>query len=96
MRQIRLTENELVKLIKKVIKEDEDEFVTGVSASKRAELVDDVINRLREFGKRYEIELNKLNSKYNPEKVKRIRPRSMDDLDLPKNIRISKSTFPDY
>jgi hypothetical protein len=95
MREIRLTENELVRVIKKIIRENDD-FVTGISASEKTELIDDVINRLNEFGTRYKIELNRLNSKFNPEKIKRTqRPRSMADIELPKNLRISRTVFPE-
>jgi hypothetical protein len=34
-------------------------------------------------------------SKFNPEKVRRMpRPRSIEDLDLPKGLRISRTVFP--
>lgn len=95
MGEIKLTERELIKVIKRIIKENDD-FVTGISASEKTELIDDVINRLNEFGMQYKIELNRLNSKFNPQKIKRAqRPRSMSDIDLPKGIRIGKSTFPE-
>jgi hypothetical protein len=94
MREIRLTETELIKTIKKIINENDD-YVTGVSASEKTELIDDVINRLNEFGMQYKIELNRLNSKFNPQKIRRAqRPRSMEDLDLPKGLRIGKTVFP--
>jgi len=94
MREVRLTETELIKAIKKIISENDD-YVTGVSASEKTELIDDVINRLSEFGMQYKIELNRLNSKFNPEKVRRIpRPRSVEDIDLPKRLRISRTVFP--
>lgn len=95
MGEIKLTERELIKVIKRIIKENDD-FVTGISASEKTELIDDVINRLNEFGMQYKIELNRLNSKFSPQKIKRAqRPRSMSDIDLPKGIRIGKSTFPE-
>jgi len=94
MGEIRLTETELIKTIKKIINENDD-YVTGVSASEKTELIDDVINRLNEFGMQYKIELNRLNSKFNPQKIRRAqRPRSMEDLDLPKGLRIGKTVFP--
>jgi hypothetical protein len=94
MREIKLTETELIKTIKKIISENDD-YVVGISASEKTELIDDVINRLSEFGMQYKIELNRLNSKFNPEKVRRMpRPRSIEDLDLPKGLRISRTVFP--
>lgn len=97
MGKVRLSEGQLIDLISRVIRENSDkDFVTGISASKRAELIDDVINRLNEFGMRYEIELNRLNSKFNPERIKRAnRPRGIEDLDLPKGLRIGKTIFPE-
>lgn len=94
MGHIRISERELINTIKKIINENSD-FVTGISASERAELVDDVINRINEFGDEYIIALNKLNYQFEPKRVRRIdRPKSMDDIKLPKGIKISKSIFP--
>lgn len=96
MGEIRVTERELIRVIKRIINENED-FVTGISASEKTELIDDVINRLNEFGMQYKIELNRLNSKFNPQKIRRAkRPSSIDDLDLPKGLRIGKTIFPEY
>ena len=39
----RLTERDINRIVKRIVNEDND-FVTGVAASKRTELVDDVIN----------------------------------------------------
>ncbi len=40
MREVRLNERQLVSLIRKVVNENSDkDFVTGISASKRAELI---------------------------------------------------------
>jgi hypothetical protein len=90
----RLTERDINRIVKRIVNEDND-FVTGVAASKRTELVDDVINRINEHGMRYIIELNKLNSDFPVEKYKRQdRPRRTD-FELPKGIRVSKSIFPE-
>jgi hypothetical protein len=90
----RLTERDISRIVKRIVNEDND-FVTGVAASKRTELVDDVINRINEHGMKYIIELNKLNSDFPVEKYKRQdRPRRTD-FELPKGIRVSKSIFPE-
>jgi hypothetical protein len=90
----RLTERDISRIVKRIVNEDND-FVTGVVASKRTELVDDVINRINEHGMKYIIELNKLNSDFPVEKYKRQdRPRRTD-FELPKGIRVSKSIFPE-
>ena len=90
----RLTERDINRIVKRIVNEEND-FVTGVAASKRTELVDDVINRINEHGMKYIIELNKLNSDFPVEKYKRQdRPRRTD-FELPKGIRVSKSIFPE-
>jgi len=90
----RLTERDISRIVKRIVNEDND-FVTGVAASKRTELVDDVINRINEHGMRYIIELNKLNSDFPVEKYKRQdRPRK-SDFELPKGVKVSKSIFPE-
>ena len=90
----RLTERDISRIVKRIVNEDND-FVTGVAASKRTELVDDVINRINEHGMRYIIELNKLNSDFPVEKYKRQdRPRR-SDFELPKGVKVSKSIFPE-
>ena len=53
----RITESDINRIVKNVINESED-FVTGIAASKRTELVDDVINRINEHGISYIVELN--------------------------------------
>jgi len=44
----RLTERDINRIVNNIINESDD-FVTGVAASKRTELVDDVINRINNF-----------------------------------------------
>ena len=90
----RLTERDISRIVKRIVNEDND-FVTGVAASKRTELVDDVINRINEHGMKYIIEINKLNSDFPVEKYKRQdRPRR-SDFELPKGVKVSKSIFPE-
>ena len=91
----KLTENDIKRIVKKVIKEDNDDFVTGVSASDRTELVDDVINRINEHGKKYIIALNKLNYEFPVERYQRQQRPKRSDFELPKGVRVSKSTFPE-
>ena len=67
MKIIKLTESDLQRIVKKVVNESND-FVTGIAASERTELVDDVIMRIKEYGEEYMNELNALNFNY-PTKV---------------------------
>ena len=90
----RLTERDINRIVKNVINEDND-FVTGVAASERTELVDDVINRINEHGMEYIIELNKLNHQFPVEKYKRQSRTRRTDFELPKGVKVSKSIFPE-
>ena len=88
----RISELGIKRIVKKVINED-DKFVTGVAASERTELVDDVINRINEHGMKYIMALNELNFNFPVEKYKRQdRPRR-SDFELPKGVRVQSSYF---
>ena len=91
---IRLTESDLSKLIKRIIQESDDNFTVGISRSRKTELVDDVINRLIEFGEEYESKLREFNKEFKVTKIKRIEPsRSMDDIERPKGVKIRSTSF---
>ena len=93
---IRLTESDLSKLIKRIIEESNvnEEFRGGLARSKKTELVDDVINRLIEFGEEYETKLREFNSGFEVTKIKRlVPPRSMDDIEIPKGVKIRSTSF---
>lgn len=93
---VRLTESELTKLIEKIVTESDDDFVTGIARSSKSEMIDDVINRLSEFGDDYADRLRELNNEFEPLKVKRIeRPRSMRDITLPPGVRVKSTSFGD-
>jgi hypothetical protein len=89
-----LKESDIDRIVNKVIN-DKNEFVTGISASERTEMVDDVINRINEFGMKYIIELNKLNSNFPVKRYKRQERPRRSDFELPKGVRVSKSIFPE-
>lgn len=91
----RLTENDIRRIVTKVIKEDKDDFVTGIAASERTEIVDDVINRINEHGLKYVMALNKLNYEFPVERYKRQERPRKNDFELPKGVKVSKSTFPE-
>jgi hypothetical protein len=46
----KITENDIKRIAKKIIKEGDKDFVTGISASERTELVDYVNNRINDHG----------------------------------------------
>ena len=95
-KKIRLTESELAKLIQRIVKEGSNDFVTGIARSRKSELVDDVISRLSEYGDEYAEKLMELNNEFEVTKMRRIeRPRSMDDIEIPKGVRIRSTSFGD-
>jgi len=69
--------------------------LSAVEPSRRSKLVQDVIDRINECGEKYMLELNKLNKTYTVNRSKEvICPRKFEDLNLPKNIKISKTVLP--
>ena len=88
----RISESDIKRIVKKVINED-DTFVTGIAASERTELVDDVINRINEHGMKYIMALNKLNFEFPVEKYKRQDRVRRSDVVLPKGVRVQSSYY---
>jgi len=84
----RINETEINRIVKKIVNE-------GLSNDKMMEILDDVANRLREHGIGYYRKLNDLNDEFPSDKYKRLKSPSRSEFELPKGIRISKSTFPD-
>jgi len=89
---MRIKESDIRRIVKKVVNESND-FVTGIAASERTELVDDVINRINEHGIKYIIELNKLNSDFPVERYKRQERVKRSDFVLPKGVKVQSSYF---
>lgn len=89
---MKITESDIRRIVKKVVNESND-FVTGIAASERTELVDDVINRINEHGMKYIIQLNKLNSDFPVEKYRRQDRVKRSDVTLPKGVRVQSSYF---
>ena len=90
----RLTERDINRIVNNIINESDD-FVTGVAASKRTELVDDVINRINEYGNEYMNALNSLNSEFPVERYKRMDKPRRNDFELPKGVKVRSSYFPE-
>jgi hypothetical protein len=89
---MRIKESDIRRIVKKVVNESND-FVTGIAASERTELVDDVINRINEHGMKYIIQLNKLNSDFPVERYKRQDRVKRYDVNLPKGVRVQSSYY---
>lgn len=84
----RLNESDINRIVKKIVNED-------IDREKMMEIVDDVVNRLKEHGMKYYYELNELNFQYPTKKYKRIAPLKRGDIQPPPGVRVSKSAFPD-
>ena len=92
----RITELEIKRITNLVINESnyDLEMIHGASYNKQTELVDDVINRIKEHGFKYMMELNKLNYKFPVEKYKRIERQKPETFELPKGVKVKSSVFP--
>jgi len=89
-----LSNAQITKIVRRVINENDD-FVTGVAASKRTELVDDVINRINEYGSEYMNALDSLNMDFPVERYKRMDKPRRGDFELPKGVKVRSSYFPE-
>ena len=89
---MRIKESDIRRIVNNVINENND-YVRGIAASERTELVDDVINRINEHGIKYIIKLNKLNSDFPVERYKRQERVRKSDVVLPKGVKVQSSYF---
>ena len=94
----RITESDINRIITRVVNEGdyEKEMIHGISYNKQTELVDDVINRIKEHGNKYMMELNKLNYNFPVKKYRRIERQSADTFELPKGVKVKSTVFPKY
>jgi polyhydroxyalkanoate synthesis regulator phasin len=88
----KITESDINKLVNKIVNEN---FVTGISSSESTELVDDVINRIKEHGTDYILKLNELNYEFPVSKYKRQERIKRTDFELPKGVKVKSSFFPE-
>ena len=91
----RITESDINRIVNLVVNEDmeDKELRFGVAYNKQTELVDDVINRIKEYGEEYTRALNKLNFDYPTQKYKRVERPRRDNFQLPKGVRVQSSVF---
>lgn len=93
MKVIRLNENDIEKLVKKIIKESD--FPRGGTVyGGKAEIVDEVINRINEYGDEYIEQLESVNSGFPVTKYKKIEPPSRKDFELPKGVKVRSTVYP--
>ena len=93
----RITESDINRIVNRVVNEDmeDKELRFGVAYNKQTELVDDVINRIKEYGEEYTRALNKFNFDFPTEKYKRVERPRRDNFELPKGVRVQSSVFGD-
>lgn len=91
----KITESDINRIVNRVINEDMEgkELRFGVAFNKQTELVDDVINRIKEYGEEYTRALNKLNFDFPTQKYKRVERPRRDTFELPKGVRVQSSVF---
>jgi len=88
---IKLTEKDIESLVNKIIKEDS--FPRGGTVfGGKAEIVDEVINRVNQYGDEYIQELNLLNSKFPSTKYKKI--ESPVKAEIPSGVRVKSTVYP--
>lgn len=88
---IRLNENDIENLVKKILKENERPR-GGTLYGGKSEIVDEVVNRIGEYGDDYIYELEQLNSRFPSTKYKKINPPTT--VELPKSIKVKSTVYP--
>lgn len=88
---IKINENDIENLVKKILKEDERPR-GGTMFGGKAEIVDEVINRLGQYGDEYLKELDALNKKFPSTKYKKIETPRVSQ--LPPGVRVQSTATP--
>ena len=80
-------------MVKKILKENE--FPRGGTVyGGKAEIIDEVINRLNEYGDEYLEQLEQLNSGFPVTKYKKIEPPTKRDFELPPGVKVKSTVYP--
>ena len=87
---IRLNENDIENLVKKILKEERPRG--GMMYGDKADIVDEVINRVGEYGEKYTSELEQLNNRFPSTKYRRI--SSPTNIVLPKGVKVQSTVHP--
>ena len=91
MKIIKLNENDIENLVKKIIREDE--FPRGgMVYGGKAEIIDEVINRVNEYGEEYIEQLQTLNSGFPVTKYKKIEVPT--NVKLPTGVKVKSTVYP--
>ena len=88
---IRLNENDIENLVKKILKEEERPR-GGTLYGGKSEIVDEVINRIGEYGQEYISALGELNNKFPSTKYRTI--SSPINIQIPKGVKVQSTVYP--
>jgi len=88
---IRLNENDIENLVKKILKEEERPR-GGTLYGGKSEIVDEVVNRIGQYGEDYIQELIELNNKFPSTKYRAI--SSPTNIQIPKGIKVQSTVYP--
>lgn len=90
---IKLNEKDIEKLVTKIIKEDNIDCPRGgLMFGNMPEIIDGVINRIKEHGDSYIEALNDLNNSYPVTKYKKI--NTPKEVIHPEGVKVSKTVYP--
>jgi len=92
MKIIKLNENDIENLVKKIINEDNEFPRGGIVYGGKAEIVDEVINRVNQYGDDYIKALKELNDGFPSTKYKRIMPST--DVKHSPGIKVKSTVYP--
>ena len=88
---IKINENDIENLVKKILKEDERPR-GGTMFGGKAEIVDEVLNRLGQYGEEYLKALDELNKKFPSTKYRKVeRPEVAE---IPKGVKVRSTVYP--
>ena len=91
MKVIRLNQNDIEKLVKKIMNESERPR-GGMLYGNKAEIIDEVVNRIGQYGDEYIQELESLNARFPSTKYKRVeRPEKVE---VPQGVKIKSTVYP--
>lgn len=88
---IRFNENDIGNLVKKILKED-NRPRGGILYGGRSEMIDEVVNRINEYGEEYTQELIELNNRFPSTKYTKINPPT--SVELPKGVKVRSTVYP--
>lgn len=90
---VKLNEDDIEELVKKILKESKYPR-GGIVYGDLSEIIDEVINRIKEYGDEYFKQLETLNSRFPVTKYKRIEPPTKKEFELPPGVKVKSTVYP--